>query len=121
QGGAGAIAGTVGSGPPGRRLGGDLGPATGSAGSAGLVAEEDESLLDMLGFGSPGPSAQHSAPEPVPLPSRAEQLTLAGATDASYTLPPPALLRPGSAPKARTRANDIVVQALTGVLEQFEV
>ncbi len=121
QGGAGAIAGTVGSGPPGRRLGGDLGAATGSAGSAGLVAEEDESLLDMLGFGSPGPSAQHSAPEPVPLPSRAEQLTLAGATDASYTLPPPALLRPGSAPKARTRANDIVVQALTGVLEQFEV
>jgi S-DNA-T family DNA segregation ATPase FtsK/SpoIIIE len=86
-----------------------------------LVAEEDESLLDMLGFGSPGPSAQHAAPEPVPLPSRAEQLTLAGATDASYTLPPPALLRPGSAPKARTRANDIVVQALTGVLEQFEV
>src|SRR6202023_1477270 len=75
----------------------------------------------MLGLGSRGPSAQHPAPEPVPLPSRAEQLTLAGATDASYTLPPPALLRPGSAPKARTRANDIVVQALTGVLEQFEV
>jgi DNA segregation ATPase FtsK/SpoIIIE, S-DNA-T family len=115
QGGAGALAGA---GPAGRRPGGDLGTAVGPA---GLVAEEDESLLDMLGFGSPGPSAQHPAPEPVPLPSRAEQLTLTGATDASYTLPPPALLRPGSAPKARTRANDIVVQALTGVLEQFEV
>ncbi len=118
QGGAGALAGAAGSGPPGRGPGGDLGAAVGPA---GLAAEEDESLLDMLGFGSPGPSAQHPAPEPVPLPSRAEQLTLAGATDASYTLPPPALLRPGSAPKARTRANDIVVQALTGVLEQFEV
>ena len=32
-----------------------------------------------------------------------------------------ALLRPGSAPKARTRANDIVVEALTEVLEQFQV
>jgi DNA segregation ATPase FtsK/SpoIIIE, S-DNA-T family len=91
--------------------------------AAGLAAEEDESLLDMLGFGPaapPGP-VQSVAPEPVPLPGRSEQLTLSGATDASYTLPPPALLRPGSAPKARTRANDVVVQALSAVLEQFEV
>ena len=32
-----------------------------------------------------------------------------------------ALLKPGSAPKERTRANDVVVRALTEVLEQFEV
>jgi DNA segregation ATPase FtsK/SpoIIIE, S-DNA-T family len=50
-----------------------------------------------------------------------EQLTLSGATDASYTLPPAALLRPGTAPKARTRANDLMVEALSGVLEQFQV
>jgi S-DNA-T family DNA segregation ATPase FtsK/SpoIIIE len=50
-----------------------------------------------------------------------EQLTLAAASDSSYTLPPPALLRPGSAPKARTRANDTIVEALSAVLEQFEV
>jgi S-DNA-T family DNA segregation ATPase FtsK/SpoIIIE len=50
-----------------------------------------------------------------------EQLTLTGATDASYTLPPAALLRPGTAPKSRTRANDLMVEALQGVLEQFEV
>ena len=49
-----------------------------------------------------------------------EQLTLTGDAVA-YTLPPVALLRPGSAPKARTRANDIVVEALTEVLEQFQV
>ncbi len=53
--------------------------------------------------------------------ARAEQLTLAAATDASYTLPPVALLRPGSAPKSRTRANDEMVEALSVVLEQFEV
>jgi DNA segregation ATPase FtsK/SpoIIIE, S-DNA-T family len=50
-----------------------------------------------------------------------EQLTLTSVSDASYTLPPPALLRPGTAPKARTRANDLMVEALQGVLEQFEV
>src|SRR5258708_4751350 len=50
-----------------------------------------------------------------------EQLTLTGATDASYTLPPAALLRPGTAPKSRTRANDLMVEALSAVLEQFQV
>jgi DNA segregation ATPase FtsK/SpoIIIE, S-DNA-T family len=51
----------------------------------------------------------------------AEQLTLTGAALGGYTLPPPALLPPGSVPKARTRANDIVVEALSEVLEQFQV
>jgi S-DNA-T family DNA segregation ATPase FtsK/SpoIIIE len=51
---------------------------------------------------------------------RPEQLTLTGDATA-YTLPPTALLKPGSAPKQRTRANDIVVAALSEVLEQFQV
>jgi DNA segregation ATPase FtsK/SpoIIIE, S-DNA-T family len=50
-----------------------------------------------------------------------EQLTLAASTDASYTLPPIALLKPGTVPRARTRANDGMVEALSAVLEQFEV
>ncbi|HEX9064363.1 MAG TPA: DNA translocase FtsK [Streptosporangiaceae bacterium] len=50
-----------------------------------------------------------------------EQLTLTGSSSSSYTLPPAALLKPGTAPKARTRANDAMVEALTMVLEQFEV
>jgi DNA translocase FtsK/SpoIIIE-like protein/LAGLIDADG DNA endonuclease family protein len=53
--------------------------------------------------------------------AKPEQLTLTGASDASYTLPPTAILKPGSAPKARTRANDAMVEALTVVLDQFEV
>jgi S-DNA-T family DNA segregation ATPase FtsK/SpoIIIE len=52
---------------------------------------------------------------------KAEQLTLTGTSDASYTRPPVALLKPGSAPKARTRANEAMVEALSVVLEQFEV
>jgi DNA segregation ATPase FtsK/SpoIIIE, S-DNA-T family len=54
-------------------------------------------------------------------PKKPEQLTLSAVTDASYTLPPVALLKPGSVAKPRTRANNVVVEALTAVLEQFEV
>ena len=50
-----------------------------------------------------------------------EQLTLSSGDAIAYTLPPTALLRPGTAPKQRTRANDIVVAALSEVLEQFQV
>jgi S-DNA-T family DNA segregation ATPase FtsK/SpoIIIE len=81
---------------------------------------DEEGLLDMLGFGPPTAGRQ-PASAAAPPHGRAEQLTLAGSSDSSYTLPPAALLRPGTAPKARTQANDVMVRALTAVLEQFEV
>ncbi|MBO0892463.1 MAG: DNA translocase FtsK 4TM domain-containing protein, partial [Acidothermales bacterium] len=56
-------------------------------------------------------------PEPAPVPSTAEQLVLKG----DYALPPSHLLSAGTKPKARTRANDVVVAALTEVFEQFDV
>jgi S-DNA-T family DNA segregation ATPase FtsK/SpoIIIE len=90
----------------------------GAAVSVTAPVHDDEGLLEVLGFGPPGPARPAPAEQ---VPGRAEQLTLAGSTDSSYTLPPLALLRPGSAPKSRTRANDLVVEALTAVLEQFDV
>ena len=90
-------------------------------GPAPAGAADEESLLDVLGFGPPASGRQPASAEAGPLPARGEQLTLTGSSDSSYTLPPAALLRPGTAPKARTRANDVVVSALTAVLEQFEV
>ncbi|HTZ93599.1 MAG TPA: DNA translocase FtsK [Streptosporangiaceae bacterium] len=54
-------------------------------------------------------------------PKKAEQLTLAAVTDGSYTLPPVALLKPGTVARPRTKANDAMVEALSAVLEQFEV
>jgi S-DNA-T family DNA segregation ATPase FtsK/SpoIIIE len=96
-----------------------------------------DGLVEALGFGAheepdpSGPSTPHEpepAPEPaiaVPKPSaplrNPEQLTLSSGDAIAYTLPPTALLRPGTAPKQRTRANDIVVAALSEVLEQFQV
>jgi DNA segregation ATPase FtsK/SpoIIIE, S-DNA-T family len=67
-----------------------------------------------------GPAAEQPAAEPK-TGRTGEQLMLAGTTSSSYTLPPAALLKPGTAPKARTRANDAMVEALTMVLDQFEV
>ena len=92
-----------------------------------------DGLTEALGFGShdeldPSDPSAPPAPEPVidvPKPSaplrHPEQLTLTSGDAIAYTLPPTALLRPGTAPKQRTRANDIVVAALTEVLEQFQV
>src|SRR5579862_5254488 len=95
---------------PGRRRGADglqppgtpAGLATGQAAGSGAEASE-------AGAASRG------------APGRPEQLMLTGAALGGYTLPPNALLRPGSAHKQRTHANDIVVAALSEVLEQFQV
>jgi S-DNA-T family DNA segregation ATPase FtsK/SpoIIIE len=115
----------------------------GQPGAAGRTGDsERDAVAEALMFGSGEPAGGAAAaagsaeaapaepvlPEHVPadaqasaVPGKTEQLTLTGTSDASYTLPPAALLRPGSAPKARTRANDTVVEALTVVLDQFEV
>ncbi len=108
-----------------------------AAGPAAPEARIGEGLLEELGFTGPPPGgaagdeitagvvagpfgtasrgADHTPVRP------GEQLTLSGAAAGVYTLPPATLLRPGSPPKARTKANDIVVAALSEVLEQFNV
>jgi DNA segregation ATPase FtsK/SpoIIIE-like protein len=89
-----------------------------------------DGLVEALGFGVHDEPAPQEAPAPepaivVPKPSaplrNPEQLTLTSGDAVAYTLPPTALLRPGTAPKQRTRANDVVMNALTEVFEQFQV
>lgn len=96
-----------------------------------LVAEDDDlddpdaeqtvALVDR-----PRPGARKKpvepalvAPEISSAPLRAEQPALSG--DVVYELPDPAILKPGSVPKARTVASDQVVGSLTQVLKQFEI
>ena len=64
-------------------------------------------------------TAAAEAPPTTQLPPRVEQLMLAG--DVSYSLPPSDRLTPGSPAKARSAANDKIVEALTTVFEQFEI
>jgi S-DNA-T family DNA segregation ATPase FtsK/SpoIIIE len=59
------------------------------------------------------------APPTAPLPQRVEQLALAG--DITYTLPDSQVLEPGTPPKARSEANDRVVDSLTQVFDQFDI
>ncbi|HEY0641301.1 MAG TPA: DNA translocase FtsK, partial [Pseudonocardiaceae bacterium] len=61
------------------------------------------------------------AAEPADKPARAAQLTSARAVEGDYTLPPPSLLKQGDPPKARSRANDLMIEAISGVLDQFDV
>ena len=84
--------------------------------ASGLGGAEDgwRAVSALVGTGDAEPAADAAAKKP-------EQLTLSAVTDGSYTLPPIALLKPGTVARPRTRANDHVVEALTSVLEQFEV
>ncbi len=107
--------------------------APGAPGTSGTSGAPGPHGLPDLAGADHADHSDHSAPGasrpggPAGVPAahdpfrRPEQLTLTGAADDSYTLPPAALLRPGSAPKARTRANDLMVGALSEVLEQFNV
>ncbi len=102
-------------------------PPPGAPPSAASPGRPDggDGLIEALGFGSaeasPPPEAHPQAEVKASAPLRQpEQLTLTGDAIA-YTLPPMALLRPGSVPKARTKANDTVVAALSQVLEEFQV
>jgi len=49
------------------------------------------------------------------------QLALTRAVDGDYTLPDPNILAAGDAPKSRSRANDTMIEAITGVLDQFGI
>jgi len=113
-----------GAGQPGAgQLGAGLAGAAGHGGTVAADGTEASWLSSWFGSdeGAATGTAAPGAHEGGQAQRKAEQLTLSSSSDASYTLPPTALLRPGTAPKARTRANDLMVEALSVVLEQFEV
>jgi S-DNA-T family DNA segregation ATPase FtsK/SpoIIIE len=103
--------------------------ATGEESADAVIAaaapdpDADTAIADAIASGAVLQDAGHGTvprgPQSPVLPG--EQLTLNGEAGVTYSLPPMGLLRPGSPPKARTKANDIVVAALTEVFEQFNV
>ncbi len=92
---------------PARRRVGVAAPATDGADDA------DTEVLAVTRDRS-GKPPTHTSP-----PVRTEQLLLSG--DITYRLPPTTMLRQGAPHKIRSRANDAVVEALTQVLDQFEI
>ncbi len=70
--------------------------------------------------------ATPEAVAPVPPPAQPLQRTAAFVaaqrdTEGHYRLPPPDLLTGGPAPRTRSRANTVMIEAITGVLDQFAV
>jgi S-DNA-T family DNA segregation ATPase FtsK/SpoIIIE len=59
-------------------------------------------------------------PEDLPPITEPEQLAIQP-VEGNYTLPPLSVLRPGTPPRARSKANDVAIEAISGVLEQFNV
>ncbi|WP_067971827.1 DNA translocase FtsK [Nocardiopsis trehalosi] len=102
-------------------------PAPEAEDEAATVAGDNERPYDIPVVATdktvPDPMpAPAPAPEPTPPPQSTEQLSIPSrVVDGDYELPPPAMLKPGSPPKPRTKANDTVVEALSGVLQQFAI
>ncbi|MCX9191262.1 cell division protein FtsK [Carbonactinospora thermoautotrophica] len=103
-------------------------PAKPAADSVGSADEVDDDTSPVI-VGGPPPVQPVEPPKPKshpklppvtsPLPARAEQLQLSG--DVTYHLPPLTLLKSGTPPRVRSKANEQVVSALTEVLEQFGI
>lgn len=86
--------------------------------------EEDEEEFDEESFDEEFTVEIPREPTPVraavaEVPKRAKQMLLTG--DIKYELPSMGLLKTGPASKAKSKANDVVVAALTQVFDQFGV
>jgi S-DNA-T family DNA segregation ATPase FtsK/SpoIIIE len=90
------------------------GPIAGLGGVAGVVG---------FGKGRNKPAKEEKGdlepPPHTPLPQRVEQLSLSG--DITYTLPDSQVLKVGDAHQARTKASDMIVGRLQGVLDEFGI
>ncbi len=90
----------------------------------GFIHEDEEEELDEESFDEeftveiPRDPTPVSAPV-VNVPKHAKQMLLTG--DTKYELPSMDLLKSGPAAKAKSKANDVVVAALTQVFDQFGV
>lgn len=82
----------------------------------GLADEEERREPER----KPEPPAPPAPPEPTPAPRKVEQLVLSPQAG-PYSVPDLQVLRSGSAPRPQTKANTLVVNALTSVLEQFTI
>ncbi|MGY1700917.1 DNA translocase FtsK 4TM domain-containing protein [Geodermatophilus sp. SYSU D00766] len=61
-----------------------------------------------------------AAPEPLEPVEEPQQLVIEP-VEGEYRLPATSLLRPGTPPRARSKANDDAIEAIRGVLEQFNI
>ncbi len=95
----------------------DDGPDAAAAARAGLPARPKPAVPVQGPVEGPAQSSGDGKPGAGPAQSTAVDRVVEGA----YQLPPPDLLVKGDPPKARSKANDAMIEAITGVLDQFSV
>ncbi|TQN41919.1 S-DNA-T family DNA segregation ATPase FtsK/SpoIIIE [Blastococcus colisei] len=61
-----------------------------------------------------------SPPEDLPPITEPQQLSIQP-VEGNYVLPALSMLRPGDPPRARSKANDVAIEAISGVLDQFNI
>src|SRR4051794_26544088 len=66
------------------------------------------------------PVVDRTLPADLPPITEPEQLSIQP-VEGDYKLPPVTMLRPGTPPRARSKSNDVAIEAITGVLEQFNI
>jgi DNA segregation ATPase FtsK/SpoIIIE, S-DNA-T family len=87
-----------------------------ASGSAGEQLDIDAVLAE------PPVPARPPKPKPAAAPKKPEPaLSVTRTVEGDYQLPSPDVLQLGDAPKTRSKANDAMIEAVTGVLEQFNV
>jgi len=69
----------------------------------------------------PAAPAKADKPEKADKGKKADEPIVVRQTEGDYKLPPPDLLPTGPVPKTRSAANDAMIEAITGVLEQFNI
>ncbi|WP_329044698.1 DNA translocase FtsK [Amycolatopsis sp. NBC_01488] len=91
-------------------------------------ANPEQLDLDTMLAEAPTPIKPPKAvPKPVEVPEKKPKkapeppLAVTRTVEGDYQLPPPDLLKLGDAPKSRSKANDAMIEAITGVLEQFSI
>ena len=95
-----------------------------AAGKSGGGKTAGAKAAGSAGAGKPDPaevpvaSTASGADESEDLPSR---LTVSRAVEGDYQLPPPDALTEGEPAKSRSKANDAMIEAITGVLEEFKI
>lgn len=95
------------------------------------AAQTAEAFSDGTGDGSEAAPDTKAAPTTTrataavaatpPEDKPAAGLTIERTVEGDYRLPPPKLLTEGVPPKSRSRANDAMIEAITGVLDQFSI
>ncbi|MFJ6672521.1 DNA translocase FtsK 4TM domain-containing protein [Actinosynnema sp. NPDC091369] len=92
------------------------------AAAAEVADQQPELPLDEEPPPPPPPPVAKPTPKPKATPETPKPAAIAvRAVEGDYRLPPPTILKDGDAPKARSKANDLMIEAISGVLDQFSI